>query len=241
MGTDETDNVKYRDETVLVFARAPVPGRIKTRLAPEVSGDRITDLYKCFVADILSMLLDAGHPVWICHDPPEAGPVMRAWLGDHLAYQPQIGKDLGEKMANAFATVFAAGIKKAVLIGTDAPDLPSGYISRAFSALSEHDAVIGPAIDGGYYLIGFRADSFRTAIFENIPWSTPGVYAATIDRLSSSRSRVYLLPQWRDIDHYSDLCALADLLVRGETAAPATAAFIAKTGMCRDAKIGKSA
>jgi uncharacterized protein len=229
----KTDSNQHREGIVLVFARAPVRGRIKTRLAPEVGDDRITVLYKCFVLDILNMLRGTGHQVWICYDPPEAGPVMRSWLGDHFGYQPQRGKDLGEKMADAFAAAFASGITKALVVGTDIPDLPAAVIDQGFKSLTEHEAVIGPAIDGGYYLIGFRADSFRPAIFENIPWSTPAVCSSTLDRLAASRSRVYLLPPWRDIDHYSDLCALADLLARGETSAPATAAFLHETGICR--------
>lgn len=219
-------------EVVLVFARAPVAGQVKTRLAPDLDAVRIVDLYKCFVTDILNTLSQAGHPVRLCYDPPDSGGIVRDWLGDGIACQAQDGKDLGEKMSNAFASAFASGVGRAILIGTDTPDLPSAIFTSAFSALTDHDAVIGPALDGGYYLIGFRSDTFRPSIFRDIAWSTASVYATTLARLTECNAIVYNLPAWRDIDSLTDLDALALSLVRGDTFAPATAAYLMETGIC---------
>lgn len=234
--SDISQNIKRKapqqPERIIVFARAPLEGRVKTRLSPELDSGRILKLYKCFVTDTLNMLKQTGRPLCLCFDPPDAENIMRDWLGDDIAFQAQDGNNLGEKMANAFAAAFASGVESAVLIGTDAPDLSTKIIVRAFSALTDHDAVIGPAADGGYYLIGFRSDTFRHAVFETIPWSTASVYAATLARLSAYGASVYRLPEWRDIDHYADLCALARLLALNESSAPATAAFLKETGIC---------
>jgi rSAM/selenodomain-associated transferase 1 len=178
------------------------------------------------------MLKQTGRPLCLCFDPPDAQNIMRDWLGDDIAFQAQDGNDLGEKMANAFAAAFASGVERAVLIGTDTPDLSTKIIVRAFFALTDHDVVIGPAADGGYYLIGFRSDTFCHAVFESIPWSKASVYTTTLARLSAYGASVYRLPEWRDIDHYADLCALARLLALNESSAPATAAFLKETGIC---------
>lgn len=221
-----------RSQVILVFARAPLIGRVKTRLAPELDPERILHLYKCFVVDTLNLVRQAGYPFCICFDPPDAGNIMRDWLGDAMIFQAQDGNDIGEKMANAFLSAFASNVERAVIIGTDTPDLPSKFIDRAFSAMTEHDAVLGPAKDGGYYLIGFRNDTFRQALFKNIPWSTPSVYPATMKRLSDRGASVYQLPKWRDIDHYADLRALAGSLVLTKSMAPTTAAFLKESGIC---------
>ncbi len=219
-------------EVILVFARAPVAGQVKTRLTPNLDAGWIVDLYKCFVMDTLNTLSQAGLPVRLCYDPPDSGGIMRDWLGNGITCQAQDGKDLGEKMANAFASAFASGIDRAILVGTDTPDLPATIFTNAFSALADHDAVIGPALDGGYYLISFRSDTFRPSIFKDIAWSTASVYANTLARLTECHALVHRLPTWRDIDSLADLGALALSLARGDTFAPVTAAYLMGTGIC---------
>lgn len=222
--------VSAQREVVLVFARAPVAGLVKTRLAPELDADRIAELYKCFVEDVVQKLRQEGLPVRLCCHPPESGEMVRQWLGRGIEYQSQYGSDLGEKMSVAFASAFSSGADRAILIGTDIPDLPGTIFTKGLSALSDHDAVIGPAVDGGYYLIGFRSNAFQPSIFKNIPWSTASVYNLTLTRLHACRASVYQLPQWRDIDSYEDLKALSSSLADGKTFAPATAAYLAKNG-----------
>ena len=96
---------------------------------------------------------------------------------------PQTGDDLGERMEQAFVRVFSEGFREAILIGSDIPGLSSGTVQEAFASLAGHDAVIGPANDGGYYLIGFTRRAFYPEIFHSMPWSTPAVFRETLGRL----------------------------------------------------------
>ena len=190
---------------VLVFVKAPVHGTVKTRLARRLGPETAMQLYTCFTADVLAALDRVGVPVVVCHHPPESGNRIEQWLGSGYAYRPQQGKDLGQRMRHAFDQVFAAGQGQAVLIGTDVPDLPEAFVDQAFAALDHTGAVLGPAADGGYYLVGFRCDTFLPDIFENIPWSTGAVCRRTLDIFRRKNRAVHQLPLWRDIDEYRDL------------------------------------
>jgi rSAM/selenodomain-associated transferase 1 len=127
-----------------------------------------------------------------------------------LCYAPQIGEDLGERMANAFIRCFADGCEAALLIGSDIPDMPAAFVERGFAFLQENDAVIGPACDGGYYLIGFRADTFSREAFRGIAWGTGSVLKTTRGILERKALRIAALPEWGDIDTYEDLIALEE-------------------------------
>jgi glycosyltransferase A (GT-A) superfamily protein (DUF2064 family) len=105
------------------------------------------------------------------------------------------------------------GSSRAVLIGSDIPDLPESILSEAFRSLDDHDAVLGPARDGGYYLIGFRRDTFVPDVFRGIEWSTDRVFAETRRKLEQATRSVYLLPEWSDVDTPEDL---RDLKERNE-------------------------
>jgi rSAM/selenodomain-associated transferase 1 len=118
---------------------------------------------------------------------------------------PQSGSDLGAKMESAFREVFRRGFLVTAIIGSDSPDLPAEYISRAFSLLEkgESDAVFGPSTDGGYYLLAMR--QLRAGLFREIPWSSDAVLAMSIARAESANIQVKLLPTWHDIDSAADL------------------------------------
>jgi rSAM/selenodomain-associated transferase 1 len=130
---------------------------------------------------------------------------MSAWLGSDRTYHPQEGADLGERMERAFRAIFAATVERAVLIGSDLPDLPAGILHEAMDALKQHDAVIGPAQDGGYYLIGFRKSGFLPEIFRGIIWSRPDVFDRTRQIFRRANTMVHLLPPWQDVDTIEDL------------------------------------
>jgi hypothetical protein len=219
------------DTAILVFAKFPEPGRVKTRLAREVGHAAALRLYRAFVGDLLDTLRQTGHPVAICHDPPPAGERMRDWLGPGYAYRPQNGADLGERMANALSSAFREGRKAAVLVGTDLPDLPGDIPSRAFAGLERTGAAIGPSPDGGYYLIGFAADAFRADVFRDIPWSTEVVFSRTRARMAENGLSPALLPVWNDIDTLADLAALSDA-----AEAPRTRARLAAGDAARRAR-----
>lgn len=219
------------ESCMIVFARAPIAGHVKTRLAATLDTAIVVGLYRNFVKDITEKITAAGHDLKIFYDPPGTEPVMRDWLGNEHAFLLQNGTDLGQKMKNAFETIFKNGFDRAVLMGTDMPDLPEEIISDAMTELETHDAVIGPAVDGGYYLIGFRAGTFWPAVFEDKPWGTSAVYQTTMDDFTTADMNVHQLPKWRDVDEYDDLNHLIQSLRNDPEQAKNTYSYLDRIGM----------
>ncbi len=202
---DENAFDKQDNSCVILFAKAPEKGFVKTRLARTLGEDTTLRLYQCFVSDVMKMLKTEAYDFRTCFCPRHSETMMKNWLGKAHPLFPQRGKDIGERMANAFYDTFADGIRHALLIGTDIPDLPGKIIHEAFEQLENNDAVIGPAEDGGYYLIGFNADTFLPDIFQDMPWGTGDVFEKTLGVFRKNQRRVHALPTWRDIDTYEDL------------------------------------
>ena len=192
-------------KSILFFVRYPEKGRVKTRLETHLDQDKILSLYRCFVEDILSTLHRMEYPVSVCYWPPERVVDMQAWLGSSLAYCPQKGEDIGQRMQNAFTNAFANGVDHAILLGSDFPDLDPVILDQAFDALSQNDVTLGPAVDGGYYLIGFNCHTFLKDIFTGIPWGTEQVLGETLKKIEHAGMKVHLLPEWQDIDTFEDL------------------------------------
>jgi rSAM/selenodomain-associated transferase 1 len=197
--------MKKEDSCIIVFAKAPIMGHVKTRLAEDMDASAVLSLYRNFVKDIIDKIFDMGHHIKIFYDPSGSESLMREWLGDRHELVLQTGSDLGQKMANAFEYVFRNGTNQALLMGTDFPDLPKKIISDAMHVLKTNDAVIGPTIDGGYYLIGFSSATYLPMLFTDIPWGTSAVFQKTMDIFLSSGFVVHRLPEWRDVDVYDDL------------------------------------
>jgi rSAM/selenodomain-associated transferase 1 len=195
------------EKCILVFVRFPERGMIKSRLSKDLNEDIVLRLYKNFVFDILNTLKRGKHFLKICFHPPDSKEKISDWLGEVLPYMPQKGRDLGERMKNAFIDTFSDGFSKVILIGSDIPDLTITIINRAFE-LDMHDAVIGPSADGGYYLIGFKKSTFLPDIFEGIKWGTEKVFERTMEILRGRKYLVQILPQWQDVDRLDDLNAL---------------------------------
>ena len=211
---------------VLLFLKAPEKGGVKTRLARTIGPDAALEMYRSFVLDALSMLKRAGRPVIICYTPGKAKKAVAEWLSGHDPFWPQTGTDLGERMAAAFARAFSENYGRVLLMGTDIPGLPASLIQEAFDALARHPAVIGPALDGGYYMIGFTKSGFSPGCFQGIDWSTPMVFAQTMERMRLNGVSCHILPEWRDIDDGEDL---KDLMSRKEDLrlhAPLTLEFL---------------
>lgn len=196
------------ERCVIMFVKSPDVGAVKSRLAATVQADVALELYRCFVSDMMGMIAQGGYPLVISFYPPDSGQKIAGWLGQEHTFLPQSGGDLGERMKNAFRTVFSQGVASAILIGTDIPDLPAPVIDEALTSLTDHDAVVGPTYDGGYYLIGFTADTFLPQAFDGISWSSPEVFAQTLCALEAAGCRVHVLQRWRDIDTFEDLEAL---------------------------------
>lgn len=192
---------------VLLFVRAPELGRVKTRLERGMDGATVLRLYQCFVQDIIETLSAGGYYLTVYFTPSHRGAVVRAWLGDTLSIRPQVGKTLGDRMRNAFSNVFARGVEQAVLLGSDVPDIDMRIIDMSFEFLRKTDGVVGPARDGGYYLIGLRKDMFNGNLFSGIDWGTASVFRQTMDQFHAAGLRAHILPTRQDIDTHDDLVA----------------------------------
>jgi rSAM/selenodomain-associated transferase 1 len=190
---------------ILLFVKYPEKGMVKKRLSEEIGADAAVALYKNFVLDLLASVKGLSIPLWICFYPEDHSEKFSLWLGAQYRFIPQKGKDLGERMKNAFSHAFYHGFRKVILIGSDIPDLPNDFIDSAFLSLATSDAVIGPSHDGGYYLIGFGSDLFVPEIFEGITWGSNTVLQETLEILRLKGKKVHSLPEWGDVDTLSDL------------------------------------
>ena len=218
-----------KNNAVIIFIRSPEKGRVKTRLAKGVGDTAALALYRCFVMDVLDMVRSTPWALRVYYYPENAIHHIRDWLGEDLDLFPQKGTTLGEKMENALADTFTARYERAVLIGSDLPDLPSQILDTAFKALEQCSAAIGPSHDGGYYLIGFTAKGFTPRIFHGIPWGTDQVFDLTLNRFKDHHVSHCTLPVWRDIDTQKDL-AFLNLDPAGKTAVHTTG-YLLKQGV----------
>ena len=192
--------------TLLVFVRAPRRGSVKTRLAAEVGADAALAVYRRLAEHTVAAaatLAREGVSLRIHHTPADAAAEVRAWLGEGPLYLPQAAGGLGERMAAAFRAAFASGARRAVIVGSDLPALSPDLLRRALAALERRDAVVGPARDGGYYLLGLTR--MREELFEGIEWSTPSVLPATLSRLRRAGVEPVLLEELADVDRAADL------------------------------------
>lgn len=187
-----------KKEVVLVFQKNAILGQVKTRLASGMGEQPAMEIYMHLVQLTYSALEAVQIPVWTYFSdfiPESTHPTVEKSF-------VQQGQDLGERMSNAFASTFDSGIEKVVLIGTDCPTLQSQHLLQAFTALNDSDLVLGPATDGGYYLIGMKV---RAAyLFEGIAWSTSQVLSKTLHVASQHSLTTTLLPELCDIDTPED-------------------------------------
>jgi rSAM/selenodomain-associated transferase 1 len=187
-----------KKEVVLVFQKNEVLGKVKTRLAAGVGEEQALEIYRQLLAKTYLALRDisVSFTTYFSEFIPD-NPIHSA--ENKLV---QVGQDLGERMKNAFAENFELGIEKIVLIGTDCPSLEGIHLSQAFEALDQSDLVLGPARDGGYYMIGMKR---RTDfLFEGITWSTELVLSQTLALAAEQGLQTSLLPVLEDIDTLED-------------------------------------
>ncbi|MFP6764587.1 MAG: TIGR04282 family arsenosugar biosynthesis glycosyltransferase [Planctomycetaceae bacterium] len=196
-------------KTLGMFAKQPVPGRVKTRLAADWGNDRAAGLYEAFLRDLLDRLgdrrpegLDAGIQRVLGFSPDEA--TAHAWFEAAAASRwqlwPQPDGDLGGRIAAFFAGHTAGPECSAVLIGSDSPTLPVAYVRDAFERLNSVDVVVCPASDGGYCLIGLRSGFDAAPLFRDLEWSSSRVLGQTAERVRESGLSLELLPVWYDVD-----------------------------------------
>ncbi len=197
---------------LLLILKAPRPGTVKTRLAADIGDASATALYRHLVERQLSAL-PAAWPVEIHHAPADAASAseFRHWLGPTFTYNPQAEGSLTERLIHAAATARTRHPSEPLIfLGGDCPTLDHATLLAARDALVTHDVVLGPATDGGYYLIALRRP--EPALFTDIPWSTDRVLATTLARLASLGLTHALLPEKSDIDTLADLQRHPDLV-----------------------------
>lgn len=209
---------------ILVFAKEPVPGRVKTRLAASVGPERAAELYGAFLGDTVEALAAvAGARRLLYFDPPGARDYFAALVpdGDLLA---QPGGDLGARLARGFARSFARGAGGVAAIGSDAPHLPVDALEAALEHLRGGRDVVGPSDDGGYWLIGLARPA--PGLFEGVPWSTPDVLSATERRAAGLGRELVRVGRTFDVDDGADLERLGELLRARPELCPRTRALL---------------
>ena len=198
-------------KTLGMFAKQPVPGRVKTRLAQCWGADRAAQLYEAMLLDLCDRVSSVADRRVIAYAPDDTA--TRTWFRDHspraFGLWPQSTGDLGQRIVGFFAAHRRDRESRVVLIGSDSPSLPVEVIDDALARLEHHDCVIGPAADGGYYLIGLSGRAAKwNALFESIPWSTSKVLIATVRRIQEQGLSLALLPVWYDVDSLDDVRTL---------------------------------
>ncbi|MBS4021525.1 MAG: TIGR04282 family arsenosugar biosynthesis glycosyltransferase [Dethiobacter sp.] len=187
---------------ILVFTRYPEPGRVKTRLIPAVGKEGACNLHREMAEHSVKRLNRFRGIMEICFDGGDEH-IMKNWLGRDLSYRPQGFGDLGERMERAFADVLLSGERKVVAVGTDCPSLSAGHIHQALCRLDESDLVLGPAADGGYYLIGMS--KLYSKLFKEIDWGSDKVLLQTLVAAQKLGLRATLLEELADVDRPQDL------------------------------------
>jgi len=195
-----------KDTAIIIFTKFPVEGKVKTRLAKNMGNKFAVSLYKVCAEHTFKELVkvkETGSELFLfCSEENEIEQVMK-WVGKDFNYNSQQGNDLGLKMYNAFDTVFKRGYKKVIIIGTDTPDVSMNIVQSAISVLDNYNVVIGPANDGGYYLLGFKLKLID--LFSGIEWSSSSVFDDTIEKLKNSKINYFMLDELIDIDTLEDL------------------------------------
>ena len=221
---------------LVLFMKAPRPGTVKTRLAPRVSVGGAAALYRAFILDTLHLAQRiGGASLFVAWTPDDGRAELQSALGNpDVNWFEQRGGHLGERLSNAFAALLQKEGDKTVVLGGDSPLLPHAFIEEAFNALDHHDVVLGPAADGGYYLIGLggsggpggpgesggpggsggsgrrrRASDHYPRLFESIHWGTERVLRQTRTAIRASGLSCRELPIWHDVDRPGDLDRIA--------------------------------
>lgn len=221
------------DDVSILFARTPVPGRVKTRLQPPLTAAEACRLHEAATHDTAELLdqtmAGASKRIFWSHAPASNENSGKVQLPSSFFAEVQRGHDLGARMADAFTRAFSSGASRVVIFGSDSPHLPASRIPQAFAVLSDHDCVLGPAEDGGYYLIGCRR--FDPRLFDSVAWSSPQTFEQTLANARRLNYTVAVLESWYDLDEWRDIERLAEEAKRGLVLSPHVAAFLEQLGL----------
>ncbi|MDA0673509.1 MAG: TIGR04282 family arsenosugar biosynthesis glycosyltransferase [Cyanobacteria bacterium] len=197
---------------LILFTRYPIVGTTKTRLIPHLGAEQAADLQRQmteYMVDMTSPLRRSDRCTMAVYFTDSSLSQMQAWLGPQLTYRPQQGRDLGQRLHHAFSHSFGAGFERVVVTGSDCPAITPDHVEQAFHQLGNHDLVLGPALDGGYYLVGL---SRRCAeLFQGITWGSDQVFAQTVAIAQRLNLAWTALEPLRDIDRPEDLTTFLPL------------------------------
>lgn len=199
-------------EALVLLAKAPLAGQVKTRLIGTLTAEEAADLYAAFLSDTFALMEELadereGLRLVLCYTPAGEEEAFEKVEREGSWMLAQRGATLGERLQNCFGDLFELGYEAVVIIGGDSPTLPGEYLGMAFESLTEeNEIVIGPAEDAGYYLIGMRR--LHRQVLEEIPWSTPQVLPATRERARAAQLDLIELPAWYDVDTPAELARL---------------------------------
>ena len=201
---------------IMIMAKAPRAGAVKTRLCPPLSPADAADLYACFLRDKIAQVEAVTGATGVVAFTPEESRSEFEALAPGFRLIEQLGADLGERLRNSLDALLGDTYAGAVAIDSDTPTLPTAFLEQAVSLLSGPgpDVVVGPSDDGGYYLIGVRRPA--PFLFERMPWSTAAVLPETLRRAEAKGLQVARLPVWFDVDTPADLDRLCDELAGGD-------------------------
>jgi len=237
-------HIPKNSHALVVMLKVPVTGQVKTRLVPPLTAKDAARLYQCFIQDTFSRIsILNGIDIIAAYTPKNLKLRIKKIVPAGTIIIPQKGKDLGQRLSNIFSELFSLGYKKVAIIGSDSPDLPIEYIKKSFTLLKgKTKLVLGPAQDGGYYLIAMSnllspmgtdlksvpkggMGGFAGEIFQDIPWSTDAVFKKTMEKAKKAGLKAAILPKWYDVDDIDSLNVLRDSL-KISPVAPKTAAML---------------
>lgn len=197
-----------------IFAQAPIPGRVKPRLAEDVGPSTAAELYWQVGRRVVTSVAGSGHRTIIWFTPPTEAAFVREWLDGvgRVELRPQGGGGAGERFVQAFARHFGDGARRVIIVSTDCPGVDRRHITEAFAALDAADVVLGPTLAGGVYLIGLREP--QPTLFRGVQWSSAAVPAQLRTRAADARLGARVLRPLRAVETLQDARALGLLAAR---------------------------
>lgn len=230
---------KYQmKRAIIIMAKVPVAGAVKTRLQPFLSPDECAELARAFLHDAVAKAKSVCENVILAYSPADRKNVLDETLRRENTLVAQTGATLGDRMTNAFEFAFAQKSDAVVMIGTDSPTVHAEYIEQAFDFLEiNSDIVLGKTADGGFYLIGTQ-QKIHSELFKNVAWSSAAVFRQMIANAERLKLRWRAVPAWYDVDTPDDFTFLRDEISRDEQArkrAPATFEWLESNAKLRDA------
>lgn len=201
---------------IIVMAKVPRAGRVKTRLRPFLSGEQASELAVCFLQDTISTIKNLSENVIVAFTPAGERRTIEAVLPGDLSFIEQKGHDLTERLESVIEFAANRNFSPIIVIGADSPTLPAEFVRKAIESFEsdETDIALGATEDGGFYLIGLRGKYF--GLFENIRWSSEFVFRQTAENIERLNLKLFQLPRWYDVDTADDLIFLREKMLSGE-------------------------